>query len=146
MTGDAGFWYRFVGMDFGERLKTREFGVVVDRSFVDPIVERFKGDEEGRKRFQRVFDERMKDFVRNAKLGGATMYVMDDEEEPWLFGFDMGCGAAALYLSRNRNDPAIRDPDRERVYRTHNCDNTGHRGVLMTVFGIWAELIEAWRD
>jgi hypothetical protein len=145
MTGDKGYWYRFVGMDFGERLKTREFGVVVDRSVVDPIVEKFKRDEEERARFQKVFDMRMKDFVRNAKLGGAIRFDLYEGREPWLFGFNMGNGAAALCLNRNRNDPAIDDPDRERAYRTHNCDNVGHRGVLMTAFGIWADLIEAWR-
>ena len=143
MTGDKGFWYRFVQMGIGERLKAREFGIVVDRSVVDPIVERFKGDEEERARFQGVFDVRMKDFVRNAKLGGAIRFDLYKGEEPWLFGFNMGHGAAALYLNRDRNDPAI--SDRERVYRTHNCDNVGHRGVLMTAFGIWADLIEAWR-
>ena len=139
------FWYRFVCMGFGERLKTREFGIVVDRGVVDPIVERFKGDEEERARFQKVFEERMASFVRYAELRGAVRYNLYEGEEPWLFGFNMGNGAAALCLSRNRNDPAIDDPNKERTYRTHNCDHAGHRGVLMTAFGIWADLIEAWR-
>jgi len=146
MTGRGRFWHSLVDMDVGRTLKSKEFGIVVARGPVDQLAERYKRISEERSRFQRVFDGRMKEFMRDVGLGerGGVRYNLCGGEEPWLWGFDLGRGSAALYLSRNRNDPAIVNQEREAAYRTHNCDNLMHRGILISAFGIWAELIEAF--
>lgn len=130
------YWYRIKsGIPDEHQVRSYDFGIVVLEEYVE-AVRGFSTPQ-----FIETFERNVEDFAKNNGLRDLRA-ILKEGDPVWLRGIDFGSGNCALYHDTGGVVMPDVDRRRERLFWTHNCDSLAQRGGIISVFSIWANLID----